>query len=842
MKADTFSNKTFTWIPFYMEFAHKLLQFRNDRTPLVDWIYDNLQGHITHLKDAPDGRRLPDLDPFTVFAIINRQITYDKKIEICSKFKRFLDITSDTPKDFHGVPEMNNMLSSFIGYGKDREEGDIERLWRVFEDAVLDKDIHNDYDKLNGQFIIKFNITFGLFWIRPDKYLALDGHNREKLDLLGIASFSGKFVPFKEYDGIMQRLNEKIQMGTIPGCSNFAEFSYDAYIDNDGVSKRDNPKGNNSMSRNSTIQYWTFSPGENASKWQLCVNEGIMCIGWDALGDLSQYTSREDMRIDIKKHYPTDGNAKNDSLAVWQFSREMNIGDVVFAKKGMSKIVGCGVVESDYYFDNNYSDFKHVRRVRWMHIGEWVTDDKHAMKTLTNVSQYADYVERLNKLIEGKGSSQFVESTDKQYWWLTGNPKYWSPSNDWDLGEDIDYTLYNEKGNKRRIFKHFSEAKPGDAVIAYESTPVLQIVAIGYVVSETDGEVLYIRKKEELLSPIPYSEILTNPILKNSEPVMNRCQGSLFRLTYDEYEEVMRLIRKENPEPIEEEDEQVEQYAPYTDKDFLNEVYVDEHQLQTMKSLLLRKKNLILQGAPGVGKTYAAKRLAYAIMGEKDVSRVDIIQFHQNYSYEDFVMGYKPNVEGGFSLNNGIFYEFCQKARLHRDMPYFLIIDEINRGNLSKIFGELLQLIEVDYREQPIQLPYSKQRFSVPSNVYIIGMMNTADRSLAMIDYALRRRFSFFEMKPGFETNGFKEEIKKHQNPHLDNLVKAIVELNKVIESDDSLGSGFCIGHSYLCNLDGGYDLGSIVEYDIIPMLREYWFDNDSKFNQEAQKLRNAIK
>ena len=410
------------------------------------------------------------------------------------------------------------------------------------------------------------------------------------------------------------------------------------------------------------------------------------------------------------------------------------------------------------------------------------------------------------------------------------------------MGEDIDYTLYNEKGNKRRIFKHFTDAKPGDAVIAYESTPVLQIVAIGYVVSETDGEVLYIRKTEDLLSPVPYSEVLSNPILKNSEPVMNRCQGSLFRLTHDEYEEVMRLIRKENPEPFEDEEEQVEEYPLYTDKDFLKEVYMDEQQLQTMKSLLLRKKNLILQGAPGVGKTYAAKRLAYALMGEKDISRVDIIQFHQNYSYEDFVMGYKPNVEGGFSLNNGIFYEFCQKARLHRDMPYFLIIDEINRGNLSKIFGELLQLIEADYREQPIQLAYNKQRFSVPNNVYIIGMMNTADRSLAMIDYALRRRFSFFEMKPGFETFGFKEEIKKLMDPNLDNLVKAIVELNKVIESDDSLGSGFCIGHSYLCNLDGGYDLESIVEYDIIPMLREYWFDNDSKFNQEAQKLRNAIK
>ena len=832
---------TFTWIPFYMELSQKLLQFRNNRTPLVNWIYENLQGYVAHLKDAPDGRRVPDIDPFTVFAVINRGISWNKKTDICNKFKEFLKISSLVPQNFYGIPIMNSQLSNFMAFDNRRQDGDIERLWILFENAVLDKGIREAYDALNGQYLIKYTITMGLFWIRPDRFLSLDSHNRKKLISLGIASFNNKFVPYNEYEGIMIRLNEMLKSGMIPNCSDYVEFTHATYIQNEGESIRDTVKENSSEPSHSANAYWTFSPGHNASKWQICREEGIMCIGWDALGDLSKYSSREEMKTAVKKHYPSDGSAKNDSLAVWQFANEMKPGDIVFAKQGMSKILGRGVVESDYMYDIVRDEYKHIRKVKWTHIGEWTTDDKHAMKTLTNVTQYADYVKKLINLVEEKKQPIQEGLLDKQYWWLTGSPKYWSPSNNWDLGEDIDYTLYNEKGNKRRIFKHFHEAMPGDIVVVYESTPVLQIVAIGRVVSETDGEILYIRKIEELVTPVQYSDILSNPILKKSEPVMNRCQGSLFRLTHDEFGEIMRLIRKENPEPFEEDDEQTEEYETYTDKEFLEQVYMDNHQLQTLKSLLTRKKNLILQGAPGVGKTYAAQRLAYTMMGVKDQDRVKVIQFHQNYSYEDFVMGYKPNAEGGFTLTNGIFYDFCQQARAHREKPYFLIIDEINRGNLSKIFGELLQLIEVGYRDQPILLAYNKLRFSIPNNLFIIGMMNTADRSLAMIDYALRRRFSFFEMKPGFETSRFKEEIKNKKDQNLESLVKAIIELNKVIENDDSLGSGFCIGHSYLCNLGSNYDLEDIVEYDIIPMLKEYWFDNENKFNQEVQKLRNAL-
>lgn len=278
----------------------------------------------------------------------------------------------------------------------------------------------------------------------------------------------------------------------------------------------------------------------------------------------------------------------------------------------------------------------------------------------------------------------------------------------------------------------------------------------------------------------------------------------------------------------------------YTLNNFLEEVYMNEDEYNVLKNLLLRKKNIVLQGAPGVGKTFTAKRLAYSIMGMKDDDRVRLVQFHQNYSYEDFLEGYRPD-ENGFKLREGIFYKFCIQAKNDSDRDYFFIIDEINRGNLSKIFGELLMLIEKDYRNEAVQLAYSGESFNVPDNLYIIGMMNTADRSLAMIDYALRRRFSFFNLKPGFGSEGFKKKQQKLGNEKYDKLVDCIVKLNEDIVKDDSLGEGFEIGHSYMCFEDFGEVkdewLYSVVYHDIIPTLKEYWFDSKDKVKHWKEKL-----
>ena len=281
----------------------------------------------------------------------------------------------------------------------------------------------------------------------------------------------------------------------------------------------------------------------------------------------------------------------------------------------------------------------------------------------------------------------------------------------------------------------------------------------------------------------------------------------------------------------------------YDKGDFLKEAYIDEKDYDTLEKLLENKKNLILQGAPGVGKTFISKRLAYSLIGSKDEERVMMVQFHQSYSYEDFVMGYRPT-DDGFELKNGSFYNFCKKAIDDSENKYYFIIDEINRGNLSKIFGELFMLIENDKRGEKVQLLYSNEEFYIPDNLYIIGLMNTADRSIAMIDYALRRRFAFFDLKPGFYSSGFKKYQDEINNSSFNDVIEVMKELNATIKNDETLGEGFRIGHSFFCNLsseDIEERLSYVVEYEIIPLLKEYWFDESDKVEFWSSRLRQSL-
>lgn len=445
---------------------------------------------------------------------------------------------------------------------------------------------------------------------------------------------------------------------------------------------------------NSAVRYWLYAAGAQSTNWEDDRAEGIMAIGYGDLGDLSLYDSKEAIRNRMQMDSGQTVSFKMSVHAVWQFANEIKPGDVVFVKKGLTKIIGKGVVTGDYEYDAARADYKHLRRVNWTDAGEWTYAGQLPQKTLTDITPYKDMVK-----------------------------------------------------------------------------------------------------------------------------------------------EILAMFDEELPERYETEAENEE----YTKNSFLDEVYMKEEAYDDLCELLLTQKNVILMGAPGVGKTFAATRLAYSILQQKDRSRVKVIQFHQSYSYEDFIMGYRPT-ETGFQLKTGVFYEFCKMAQDDEEHKYFFIIDEINRGNLSKIFGELFMLIEKDKRDSSIQLLYKDEEFRIPSNVHIIGMMNTADRSLAMMDYALRRRFAFFEMEPAFDSSGFRAYSAEIGNEKFNRLVGTVRSLNDAIAEDPSLGAGFRIGHSYFITKQFSEKwLRNLVKFQLIPLLKEYWYDEPEKVQTWSERLRGAI-
>ena len=457
---------------------------------------------------------------------------------------------------------------------------------------------------------------------------------------------------------------------------------------------------------------WLISPGEAARHWPAFQEQGIAAVGYDNLGDIGEYGSKDDVhQALIDSGYGS--NPLHSSLALWQFAREINVGDVVIAKKGRRVVLGWGKVTGGYAHDPERPEYLNIRSVEWNPCRkpiELPPQRGTAPKTLTCYSHKKDWVRFVFEMIDGE-----------------------------DLSREMDL-----------------ESRDAD---------------------------------------------------KQMDP------------------------------------------EPYDINSALQSIFVSHQQLTRILDSIALRKNLILQGPPGVGKTFIARRIAWCLIGRKDSNPVEMVQFHQSYAYEDFVQGWRPTETGGFVLRNGVFFGFCERAGKSPNTPFVFIIDEINRGNLSRIFGELLMLIEADKRgsEYAIPLTYSNpgERFAVPENVHVLGLMNTADRSLAMVDYALRRRFAFETLQPAFRTEEFREHLIEAgvDRSLVDRIEDRISAINERIREDTDLGPGFQIGHSYFVP-DDGVDspderwFHTIVDTQIAPLLREYWFDRPETVDELLETLR----
>lgn len=627
--------------------------------------------------------------------------------------------------------------------------------------------------------------------------------------------------------------------------------------------------------------YFKFSPGSQATEWESFRSQGVAALSYRDLldADLSAFNTIEE--LNKAAGLPADSQS-NKTWGLLLF-KTANKGDILFANKGTNTCIGIGILEGEYYYDQNADSFRHRRKVNWItdKVYQYKSNSLKGYKTIfrpdtftpTKVWQFLidEYVRthpELKEVFEKHGLKYKDELAvaseppipilepdeieeepvrEPNFWWLNANPSMWSISAQSE-GDRQAYTARNEKGNKRRIYRHFEAVQPGDLMIGYESSPVKQVKAIFEITkplhqTEEWGEIIEFEMVEKLEVPVFWSEIQNDPGLKNCEVFINN-QGSLFRLTEEEYDILRDAIDNKNiaqEKKISQTERKLYSFDTDPDKPF-----IPKQTLHKAVELLKRKKNIILQGPPGVGKTFIARKLAYQIIGHVNDAQIEMVQFHQSYSYEDFIQGLRPG-RNGFELRNGIFYTFCHQASSHPDRPFFFIIDEINRGNLSKIFGELMMLIEHDKRDKKyaLKLTYAEDQedvFYVPDNLYIIGTMNTADRSLAIVDYALRRRFSFVGLEPELGDE-FKEFLLSRNvtAPLIDHICSSVNKLNTKIKEDINLGNGFQIGHSYFCSKDTIIQekewWQDILIYELRPLLEEIWFDDPKQVDDMMMLL-----
>lgn len=707
----------FTWIPIYEQAAQKLLKFKSTNHELVEILARMLSKGLvtTPLMDkgpANEEFQLTEIDPFTFLANFNRgKTTALNRQKMWSFLKEEWNLTAEIPEDFDGVPVVMAMNSWLMPFAKLRQKQHVPILWDFFEHILT-----TDADSLDTALMQKClnlpqvglaMLTMGMFWASPKKWIATDRKNAAFAKTKGILDTPSNA---EEYISWLTKVHSICDGDAV-------EFSRQAHIWSISRSLQDTQTQIESASPATSFEkvsnsrrYWLIAPGEGARYWQQWLDQNIAAIGWNEIGDLSQYGSKEDMRKALSGFFPDENQSVVASM-LWNFYRNMAEGDIVFAKLGRSEIIGWGIVgQGGYHYDLEKSELGNLQQIEWREKKAVKLPENKmlAMKSLTDISDNIELLEILSK--------NFLE-----------------------------------------------------------------------VPGLSTGEI--------------------DPLI--DEPI---------------------ALTK----------------TPYLIEDALSELFMSRESIEHILAQLERKKNIILQGAPGVGKTFIAKRLAWLTLGEKNDSAVEMVQFHQSYTYEDFVQGLRPTADGHFSVKDGIFYRLCRKALANPEQKYFLVIDEINRGNLSKILGELMMLIETDKRGQGLTLAYSEESFTVPKNIYLIGTMNTADRSLSLVDYALRRRFAFLTLDPGFDTVAFSNYLERHgvSREQIRFIRSQLDSLNLHISEDgENLGPGYRIGHSFFtpeegCSVKDFYSwYSSIVQYEIMPLLEEYWID-DSKM---IEKFRTTL-
>ena len=692
---------SFTWIPYYKEFAQRLTQFQKDRKRLLNLIYDNRDELLAkYLHDqGGEGDLLEDIDPFTVFGLFNRGIKHENRINSAKLFKNILDIKVDIPKDFEGIPVLNNQKSHFFGFRSHRGKNDIQNLWNLFIKVVNDENFEEEYNTVIKQFIIKVNITMGLFWIRPEKFLAFDRTNRQYLKEQYGIKLPNKAPEYSEYMKILDSINKKMASGEIKE-NTFYELSANA-----------NNLGYDNSDYDSYLEWGSFY----TELWKKRKN--VILQG--APGTGKTYRIPELVVRLCEPEFDANNATRKELMSVYDRLKEEK--RVMFTTFHQSMDYEDWLEGLRPVLENDQVTYKIEPGI----FKRLCTEAERPLSAKKDVN-ISDEAIVWKVSLSGTGDNPVRRDCMKNGYIRIGWDGYGE-----NITEETDWSIHNGEG-KTILDAFINTMKVGDIVMSCYSSRTID--AIGIVTGEYEW--------------------------------------------HDNFEHYKRVRR-----------------VKWLVKD-INEDIVKLNDDKTMT----------------LGTVYRLN----AITLDKVKSLLD--------KYE------------------------ASKTLIDNNKPYVIVIDEFNRGNVSKIFGELITLLEPDKRKgmrnaESVLLPYSKKEFYIPSNVFLVATMNTADRSLDTIDYAIRRRFAFITVKPqeidddNFNSELFREvsslfisNYDEYAESGFDDTIKL---LPAETLSEEYRPEDVWIGHSYFI-MDGEYALQDRLLFEIIPLLEEYI--RDGVLTSEAQQ------
>ena len=692
---------SFTWIPYYKEFAQRLTQFQKDRKRLLNLIYDNRDELLAkYLHDqGGEGDLLEDIDPFTVFGLFNRGIKHENRINSAKLFKNILDIKVDIPKDFEGIPVLNNQKSHFFGFRSHRGKNDIQNLWNLFIKVVNDENFEEEYNTVIKQFIIKVNITMGLFWIRPEKFLAFDRTNRQYLKEHYGIKLPNKAPEYSEYMKILDSINKKMASGEIKE-NTFYELSANA-----------NNLGYDNSDYDSYLEWGSFY----TELWKKRKN--IILQG--APGTGKTYRIPELVVRLCEPEFDANNATHKELMSVYDRLKEEK--RVMFTTFHQSMDYEDWLEGLRPVLENDQVTYKIEPGI----FKRLCTEAERPLSAKKDVN-ISDEAIVWKVSLSGTGDNPVRRDCMKNGYIRIGWDGYGE-----NITEETDWSIHNGEG-KTILNAFINTMKVGDIVMSCYSSRTID--AIGIVTGEYEW--------------------------------------------HDNFEHYKRVRR-----------------VKWLVKD-INEDIVKLNDDKTMT----------------LGTVYRLN----AITLDKVKSLLD--------KHE------------------------ASKTLIDNNKPYVIVIDEFNRGNVSKIFGELITLLEPDKRKgmrdaESVLLPYSKKEFYIPSNVFLVATMNTADRSLDTIDYAIRRRFAFITVKPqeidddNFNSELFREvsslfisNYDEYAESGFDDTIKL---LPAETLSEEYRPEDVWIGHSYFI-MDGEYALQDRLLFEIIPLLEEYI--RDGVLTSEAQQ------